>query len=295
MGVKTLDEALQAAQMLGYPVLLRPSYVIGGQNMKIVHDAEQVKLYMQRILSQGIENPVLVDKYMMGTELEVDVISDGQDVLIPGIMEHIERTGVHSGDSIAVYPPYSIHDKMIRTIVERSTQLALAMGTKGLVNIQYLIYHGELYVIEVNPRASRTVPYISKVTGVPMVDLASRVMLGAQLKTLGYGTGLYRVPPYVTVKVPVFSFEKLTDANAYLGPEMKSTGEVLGIGKTLQEALFKGLCSASLIVRSSVIHGETGVLISVDTHDQLEIRRAGQKICRVGLYHLCNRGNRCYH
>ena len=283
MGVKTLDEALQAAQMLGYPVLLRPSYVIGGQNMKIVHDAEQVKLYMQRILSQGIENPVLVDKYMMGTELEVDVISDGQDVLIPGIMEHIERTGVHSGDSIAVYPPYSIHDKMIRTIVERSTQLALAMGTKGLVNIQYLIYHGELYVIEVNPRASRTVPYISKVTGVPMVDLASRVMLGAPLKTLGYGTGLYHVPPYATVKVPVFSFEKLTDANAYLGPEMKSTGEVLGIGKTLQEALFKGLCSASLIVRSSVIHGETGVLISVDTHDQLEIVALAKKFAALGF------------
>ncbi|MBR3844222.1 MAG: carbamoyl-phosphate synthase large subunit, partial [Clostridia bacterium] len=216
MGVNTLEEALEAAGGLGYPVLLRPSYVIGGQNMKIVHDEEEVRVYMERILSQGIDNPVLVDKYMMGTEIEVDVISDGKDVLIPGVMQHIERAGVHSGDSIAVYPPYNINDKIMKTVVECSEQLALAMGTKGLVNIQYLIYQNELYVIEVNPRASRTVPYISKVTGVPMVDLATRVMIGEPLKGMGFGTGLYRTPPYFTVKVPVFSFEKLTDANSYL-------------------------------------------------------------------------------
>ena len=181
MGVQTLPEALHAAQTLGYPVLLRPSYVIGGQNMKIVHDDAEVTTYMQRILAQGIDNPVLVDKYMMGTELEVDVISDGTDVLIPGIMEHIERAGVHSGDSIAVYPPYNLNDMMTEKIVDSSRKLALALGTKGLVNIQYLIWENELYVIEVNPRASRTVPYISKVTGVPMVDVAARVMLGAPL------------------------------------------------------------------------------------------------------------------
>ncbi len=277
-GVMTEKEALEAAESLGYPVLLRPSYVIGGQNMSIVHNEKEVKVYMERILSTGIENPVLVDKYMMGTELEVDVISDGDDVLIPGIMEHIERAGVHSGDSIAVYPPYNINDKMISTVVECSSKLALSMGTKGLVNIQYLIYNNELYVIEVNPRASRTVPYISKVTGVPMVDLASKVMLGASLESLGYGTGLYKLPPYYAVKVPVFSFEKLTDVNSYLGPEMKSTGEVLGIGKTLNEALFKGMTSAGFELKTPHKGEDAGVLISVSEHDLLEVVALAKKL-----------------
>ena len=186
MGARDTAEALAAAATLGYPVLLRPSYVIGGQNMRIVHDEAEVRHYMRRILAQGIDNPVLVDKYMPGTELEVDVISDRTDVLIPGIMEHVERAGIHSGDSIAVYPPYSIDDRMIARIADCSTKLAKALGTKGLVNIQYLIYAGELYVIEVNPRASRTVPYISKVTGVPMVELAARVMLGEPLAARGF-------------------------------------------------------------------------------------------------------------
>ena len=177
-GVLGMDEALAAAHELGYPVLLRPSYVIGGQNMVIAHNDEDVRTYMEVILSGKIENPVLVDQYLMGKELEVDVISDGTDVLIPGVMQHIERTGVHSGDSIAVYPPFSIGDKMLKVIIDCSEKLALSLGTRGLINIQYLIYQGELYVIEVNPRASRTVPYISKVTGVPMVDLATRVMVG---------------------------------------------------------------------------------------------------------------------
>ncbi len=282
-GIMTEQEALDAAAELGYPVLLRPSYVIGGQNMSIVHNEKEVKVYMQRILSTGIENPVLVDKYMMGTELEVDVISDGTDVLIPGIMEHIERAGVHSGDSIAVYPPYNINDKMINTVVECSSKLALSMGTKGLVNIQYLIYKNELYVIEVNPRASRTVPYISKVTGVPMVDLASKVMLGAPLKSLGFGTGLYRIPPYYAVKVPVFSFEKLTDVNSYLGPEMKSTGEVLGIGKTLNEAMFKGMTSAGFTLKTPHRGEEAGVLISVDEHDLLEVVSLAKKLDDIGM------------
>ncbi len=277
MGVNTMQEALDAAESLGYPVLLRPSYVIGGQNMKIVHNAAEVTTYMERILAQGIENPVLVDKYMMGPELEVDVISDGKDILIPGIMEHIERAGVHSGDSIAVYPPYNLNDMMTEKIIDCSRKLALSLNTRGLVNIQYLIYQNELYVIEVNPRASRTVPYISKVTGVPMVDVASRVMLGEPLKSLGYGTGLCRVPPYFAVKVPVFSFEKLTDVNSYLGPEMKSTGEVLGIGKTIEEALFKGLTSAGMVVDAHR-EGGHGVLISVDTHDQSEIVGLAKKL-----------------
>lgn len=267
-GVNSVSEALEEANRLGYPVLLRPSYVIGGQNMTISRNEEHTVKYMNNILAQGIENPVLVDKYMPGTELEVDVISDGEDVLIPGIMEHIERAGVHSGDSIAVYPPYNLSDKFLRKICDCSEKLALALKTKGLVNIQYLIYENELYVIEVNPRASRTVPYISKVTNVPMVDLASRVMLGAKLSELGYGTGLYRTPPYYAVKVPVFSFEKLIDANSLLGPEMKSTGEVLGIGKTTEEALFKGLTASGLTVPEGK---RAGILISVEEHDYQEI------------------------
>lgn len=283
VGVMTTEEALEAADTLGYPVLLRPSYVIGGQNMQIVRDEKQVRLYMKRILSSGIENPVLVDKYMPGKEVEVDVISDGHDVLIPGIMQHIERAGVHSGDSIAVYPPYSINDKMIATIVDSSTKLALALGTKGLVNIQYLIYQNELYVIEVNPRASRTVPYISKVTGVSMVDIASRVMTGESLAEIGCGTGLHPVPPYFAVKVPVFSFEKLTDVNSYLGPEMKSTGEVLGVGKDLGEALYKGLVSAGMMLKSTFRHKDVGFFISVDAHDTLEIVSLAKKLQDLGF------------
>ena len=281
-GVLTLDEALQAAEELGYPVLLRPSYVIGGQNMCISRSRESTEKYMAGILAQGIENPVLVDKYMPGTELEVDVISDGEDVLIPGIMEHIERAGVHSGDSIAVYPPWNLNDKFLRRITEVSEKLALALGTKGLVNIQYLIWQDELYVIEVNPRASRTVPYISKVTNVPMVDLASKIMLGAKLRDLGFGTGLYRTPPYFAVKVPVFSFEKLSDANSILGPEMKSTGEVLGLGRTLAEALFKGLTAAGFRLPDSV-EGPHGVLLSVENEDSQEILSLARRFYELGL------------
>ncbi len=279
-GVLGMEEALSAANELGYPVLLRPSYVIGGQNMVIAHNDTDVRTYMNVILSGKVENPVLVDQYLMGKELEVDVISDGADVLIPGVMQHIERTGVHSGDSIAVYPPFSIGDRMLKVIVDCSEKLALSLGTKGLINIQYLIYQGELYVIEVNPRASRTVPYISKVTGVPMVDLATRVMVGQPLKSLGYGTGLYKQPPYTAVKVPVFSFEKLTDANAALSPEMKSTGEVLGLGKNMQEALFKGLVSAGYKVESAE---KKGVLISVNRRDQPEILDTARKLDELGF------------
>ncbi len=283
MGVHSLQEALDAAHSLGYPVLLRPSYVIGGQNMVIAHNEEDVRVYMEMILNQGIENSVLVDKYMSGMELEVDVISDGVDVLIPGIMRHVERAGVHSGDSIAVYPPYGMTDRMIENVVEVSTKLALAMKTKGLVNIQYLFYQGKLYVIEVNPRASRTIPYISKVTGVPMVDLATRVMMGEPLKDMGFGTGLYPTPPYVCVKVPVFSFEKLSDANSRLGPEMKSTGEALGLGRTMTEALFKGLTSSGMSVASVQPGKKLGALISVDDHDLLEVVGLAKKLDDLGV------------
>ena len=288
--VMTKEEALAAAERLEYPVLLRPSYVIGGQNMTIAFTEEDVCRYMDVILAQGIENPVLCDKYLMGTELEVDAISDGKDVLIPGIMQHIERTGIHSGDSIAVYPPYNLDDTMKEKIIEVSTQLALELKTKGLINIQYLIYRGQLYVIEVNPRASRTVPYISKVTGVPMVEIATKIIVGAKLKKLGYGTGLYPDSPYVAVKVPVFSFEKLNDVNSQLGPQMKSTGEVLGIGKTMEEAMFKGLVSAGFKMCHPSDRRPVGVYMTVNDQDKLDLLTIAKKFGDLGCTMYATKG-----
>ncbi len=276
--VMTCEEALEAGNQIGYPVLLRPSYVLGGQNMIIAFNDEDVKEYMAIILAQEIENPILIDKYLMGTELEVDAICDGEDILIPGIMEHIERAGVHSGDSIAVYPAWNVTDKMVKTIIESTRNLALSLKTKGLVNIQYLIYEGELYVIEVNPRSSRTIPYISKVTGVPMVDLATRAMLGESLKDMGYGTGLYKKSPYFAVKVPVFSFEKLINVDNHLGPEMKSTGEVLGIAETLEEALYKGLIGAGYKMQRG-----GGVFITVRNSDKGEIGDIAKMYADMGF------------
>lgn len=276
--VMTVEEALRAAADVGYPVLLRPSYVLGGQNMIIAFNDADIREYMAIILAQGIDNPVLVDKYLMGTELEVDAICDGEDILIPGIMEHIERTGIHSGDSIAVYPAQNVDDDMTDIIVEHTKELALALETHGLINIQYLIYQGELYVIEVNPRSSRTVPYISKVTGIPMVDLATRCMLGERLADMGYGTGLYKSSPYVAVKVPVFSFEKLGGLDTALGPEMKSTGEVLGLAGTFSEALFKGLRSAGYD-----LHENGGVFMSVRDTDKGEIGAIAKKFADLGF------------
>ncbi len=288
--VMSKAEAVKAAEKLGYPVLLRPSYVIGGQNMTIAFTQNDIERYMDVILAQKIENPVLCDKYLMGTELEVDAISDGVDVLIPGIMQHIERAGVHSGDSIAVYPPYNLSDAMLKKVVDISTKLAISLKTKGLINIQYLIYRNELYVIEVNPRASRTIPYISKVTGVPMVDLATKILMGAKLKRLGYGTGLYPASPYVAVKVPVFSFEKLNDVNSQLGPEMKSTGEVLGIGKTIEEALYKGLVSAGFNMRTSTKNRPAGIYFTINDQDKFEIVNIVKKFADLGLNLYATKG-----
>ena len=276
--VMTTEEALKVADTIGYPVLLRPSYVLGGQNMIIAFNEADVKEYMAIILAQNIENPILIDKYLQGTEIEVDAICDGEDILIPGIMEHVERAGVHSGDSIAVYPAWNISDEMTEIIVESSRNLAIELRTKGLVNIQYLIYNNELYVIEVNPRSSRTIPYISKVTGVPMVDLATRAMLGEKLADMGYGTGLYRKSPYIAVKVPVFSFEKLINVDNHLGPEMKSTGEVLGIAGTLEEALYKGLIAAGYKMKK-----DGGVFITVRDSDKAEIGEIAKKYYDLGF------------
>ncbi|MCD8286140.1 MAG: carbamoyl-phosphate synthase large subunit [Clostridia bacterium] len=288
--VMTKAEAIHAAETLGYPVLLRPSYVIGGQNMTIAFTQNDIERYMDVILAQPIDNPVLCDKYLMGTELEVDAISDGVDVLIPGIMQHIERSGVHSGDSIAVYPPYNLSDTMLKKIVDISVNLALSIKTKGLVNIQYLIYQNDLYVIEMNPRASRTIPYISKVTGVPMVDIATKILMGGKLKKMGYGTGLYRNSPYMAVKVPVFSFEKLNDVNSQLGPEMKSTGEVLGIGKTIEEALYKGLVSAGFNMKHPTKTNPSGIYFTVNDKDKFEIVNIVKKFADLGFTFYATHG-----
>ena len=288
-------EALEAAERIGYPVLMRPSYVLGGQNMIVARSSADVKEYMRIILRQGIENPVLIDKYMEGKELEVDCICDGEDVLIPGIMEHIERTGIHSGDSIAVYPG-EFAPEIEEKIVRQSRDLALALGTKGLVNIQYLIFEGDLYIIEANPRSSRTVPYLSKVSGVPMIELATRAMLGEKVRVMGFGTGLYRKPDYFAVKVPVFSFEKLMDVDTHLGPEMKSTGEVLGIAATRDEAIFKGMCAAGwrMIRPRSGADGQpssVGVLFSVRASDLPELPALARKFYDLGFTLYATSGN----
>lgn len=284
--VMTTDEALKAAGVLGYPVLMRPSYVLGGQNMIIAFCDEDIIEYMNIILSHNIENPVLIDKYLMGIEIEIDAICDGEDILIPGIMEHIERAGVHSGDSIAVYPAWNVTGPQIQLLTEYTKKLAVSLKTQGLINIQYVIHENKIYVIEVNPRSSRTIPYISKVTGVPMVELATRAMLGEKLRDMGYGTGLYRTPPYVAVKVPVFSFEKLVDVDTHLGPEMKSTGEVLGIGKSLDEALYKGLVAAGYNMTK-----RGGVLITVRDIDKFEIVDTAKRFVELGFKLYATKGS----
>ena len=246
--VFTTQEALQAANELGYPVLVRPSYVLGGQGMEIAYNDRNIEDFMKIINMTVQEHPILIDKYLMGRELEVDGVFDGEDILIPGIMEHVERAGVHSGDSIAVYPPINLEDKHRELILKHTKNMAKHLNVIGLINAQYILYNDDIYVIEVNPRSSRTIPYISKVTGVPIIDLATKVMLGQKLKDLGYGTGIYKEADYYAVKAPVFSFEKLTDVDTGLGPEMKSTGEVLGLAETYPQALLKAFKGCGLRV-----------------------------------------------
>lgn len=278
LAVYTLEEALNAANTLSYPVLIRPSYVIGGQNMVIAFEDKDVCEYMDIILSTGNIADILVDKYISGLEIEVDAICDGEDILIPGIMEHIERTGIHSGDSIAIYPAIHVDDRKMEEIFAITKALSIGIGAKGLINIQYILKDDEIFVIEVNPRASRTVPYISKVAELPMCDIATKVSLGQKLKDLGYGVGVYKPSPYMSVKVPIFSFEKLTDVDTQLGPEMKSTGEVLGMGKNIQEALFKGLiASGAKLVRKG------GIFISVKDSDKPCITEIAAKFEKLGF------------
>ena len=244
--VYTAEEAKEVAGRLGYPVLVRPSYVLGGQGMQIAFNDDEIEEFMNIINRIAQDHPILVDKYLQGKEIEVDAVCDGEDILIPGIMEHIERTGIHSGDSISVYPAPTIGDDIKAKLTDYTKRLAQALHVKGLINIQFIVMDDEVYVIEVNPRSSRTVPYISKVTGIPIVDLATRVIVGSKIRDLGYKPGLQPEAEYVAIKMPVFSFEKLRGAEISLGPEMKSTGECLGIAKTFNEALYKAFLGAGV-------------------------------------------------
>ncbi|MFV3013655.1 carbamoyl-phosphate synthase large subunit [Clostridium botulinum] len=277
-GIWSVEDGLEETKKLGFPVLVRPSYVLGGQGMEITHDEKELVYYLSNAFQKNKKNPILIDKYLMGREIEVDAISDGEDVLIPGIMEHLERAGVHSGDSITMYPTQNVSKDIKEKILEYTKKLALGIGIKGMINIQFIEFEGNLYVIEVNPRTSRTVPYISKVSKVPIVDIATRVMLGEKLNDLGYGVGVYKEPELISVKVPVFSTQKLPRVEVCLGPEMKSTGEVLGVGKTLEEALYKGFIGANMSIKK-----EKGtILATINDHDKEEFLPIAKKLHSIG-------------
>ena len=281
-GVTSVDGALSVAKLIGYPVLVRPSYVLGGRAMEIVHNASELIRYMSLAIELDTRHPVLIDKYLEGKEVEVDAIGDGEDVLIPGIMEHIERAGVHSGDSMAVYPGVNLTEPEVETIVDYTVRIGLALKIKGLMNIQFVIMPGSatqasVYVLEVNPRASRTIPFISKVTGVPMVKVATKVMLGKSLKEQGYNTGLWPRQKLVGIKAPVFSMSKLVGVDTYLGPEMKSTGEVMGIDYTFDAALTKALLAAGLMLSP-----QGTILFSIADRDKPEALPIIRKFSKVG-------------
>ncbi|MBE5800440.1 MAG: carbamoyl-phosphate synthase large subunit [Clostridiales bacterium] len=278
--VFTADEAAEAAKMLGYPVLVRPSYVLGGQGMEIAYSEKHIREYMDIINLNIQEHPILVDKYLLGREIEVDAICDGENVLIPGIMEHIERAGIHSGDSISVYPPQHIAPRIQRLVTDYTINIARSLHVKGLVNIQFIEYAGDLYIIEVNPRSSRTVPYISKVTGIPIVELGVRASLGEKVPAMGFGTGLYPPAPTVAVKMPVFSFEKLNEVEVALGPEMKSTGEALGLAETAEEAYLKGFASTKMAIPRPE---EGGVLFAIADHDKREALGLAETFAALGF------------
>ena len=275
--VFTAEEAKEVANRLGYPVLVRPSYVLGGQGMQIATCDEEVEEFMEIINRIAQDHPILVDKYLQGTEVEVDAVCDGEDILIPGVMEHIERAGVHSGDSISVYPAYSLSKEIIDTIEDYTEKLARSLHVKGMINIQFIVCDGKVYVIEVNPRSSRTVPYISKVTGIPIVKLATKCIIGHTIKEMGYKPGLQPNADYIAIKMPVFSFEKIRGAETSLGPEMKSTGECLGIAKTFNEALYKAFLGAGVVLPK-----HKKIIISVKDADKQEVVPLAQRFEKLG-------------
>ncbi|WP_419742249.1 carbamoyl-phosphate synthase large subunit [Paraclostridium dentum] len=282
----SVNEGIEEAKKLGYPVLVRPSYVLGGQGMEITYDENKLAQYLKDAFLRDTKNPVLIDKYLTGREIEVDAICDGEEILIPGIMEHLERAGVHSGDSITMYPSQNISDEIKAKILDYTKKIALELNVLGMVNIQFIEFHGELYIIEVNPRASRTVPYISKVSKVPIVDLATKCMLGAKLKDLGYGTGVYKEPKLISVKVPVFSMSKLAKVDVSLGPEMKSTGEVLGVGETLEEALYKGFLGAG----KKMSNKRGVVLATINNYDKDEFIEIAKDMNELGYTFVATEG-----
>ncbi|WP_099188843.1 carbamoyl-phosphate synthase large subunit [Tepidibacter mesophilus] len=278
--VWSVDEGIKEASNLGYPLLVRPSYVLGGQGMEITHNEKELKGYLENSFERDPKNPVLIDMYLTGKEIEVDAICDGNDILIPGIMEHLERAGVHSGDSISIYPSQNISDDIKKQIEIKTREIAKELKIVGMINIQYIEFKGELYIIEVNPRSSRTVPYISKVAGVPMIELATRAMLGEKIQDMGFGTGIYKESKKISVKVPVFSTQKLPDVEVSLGPEMRSTGEVLGIGETFVEALYKGLIAAGI----NIPNQKSTILATIKPSDKEEFvdiaKRFDKKGCK---------------
>ncbi|MEJ9315870.1 carbamoyl-phosphate synthase large subunit, partial [Halalkalibacterium halodurans] len=281
----SIEEARQIAERIGYPVLVRPSYVLGGRAMEIVYKEEELLNYMAHAVKVNPKHPVLIDRYLTGKELEVDAISDGENVYIPGIMEHIERAGVHSGDSIAVYPPQTVPESLKQKLIERTIELARGLRIVGLLNIQFVWHKDDVYVLEVNPRSSRTVPFLSKVTGVPMANVATKVMLGKTLPQLGYETGYHPEAKEVSVKVPVFSFAKLRRVDITLGPEMKSTGEVMGRDKTLEKALYKGLIASGMSIPT---HGS--VLFTIADKDKQEAISLAKRFYQIGFSILATEG-----
>jgi carbamoyl-phosphate synthase large subunit len=285
----SVEEAVKIASEIRYPVLVRPSYVLGGRAMEIVYEEKDLLHYMKNAVKVNPQHPVLIDKYLTGKEIEVDAISDGETVFIPGIMEHIERAGVHSGDSIAVYPPQTLSAEIKETIIERTIALAKGLNIKGLLNIQFVIYKNEVYVLEVNPRSSRTVPFLSKITGVPMANLATKVILGKTLNELGYETGIQTESEGVYVKVPVFSFEKLRRVDITLGPEMKSTGEVMGKDTTLEKALYKGLIASGMKVQN---YGQ--VLLTIADKDKEEGLEVARRFSAIGYQIMATSGTAEY-
>lgn len=284
--VWSVEGGMLEAEKLGYPVLVRPSYVLGGQGMEITYEDKGLRQYLEGAFARDSKNPVLIDRYLLGKEIEVDAICDGEDILIPGIMEHLDRAGIHSGDSTTIYPSQNISEEIKKAVLECSKKLAIALNVNGMINIQFIEFKGELYVIEVNPRASRTVPYISKVSGVPIVDIATKVMLGEKIKDLGYGVDIYKEPEIVSVKVPVFSTHKLSKVEVSLGPEMRSTGEVLGVGHNLEEALYKGFIASGTYLKK-----RTGkILATVNNKDKEELLPIAKGLNKLGYTFLATKG-----